>query len=179
MDRNLGNLISGVDSSTNLNCCGLGCQEHIEIESWPDQSNQKYRCSEHADTRDDSDLCFDGPPKNEFPDATAYSYIIPEVPTMATRHNIGKVDYTLLPVEALKQESLVWMMGEKKYSRWNWKKLWGDKTIDVVMASAMRHSLAIMDGELVDPESGLPHAAHVRANMAMIIHYMKQEGMIK
>jgi hypothetical protein len=61
------------------------------------------------------------------------------------------------------------MMGEKKYGRDNWKKLWGDKTVEVVMASLLRHAFAILDGEERDPESGEYHAGHVRCNVAMLI----------
>ena len=97
-------------------------------------------------------------------------------PPQANRYNAGKVDYTLLPIDALTAEAKVWMGGEKKYGRHNWEKLWGDDTVNVAMASALRHSYAILEGELIDQESGLPHAAHVRCNMAMIIRWMENEG---
>jgi hypothetical protein len=96
--------------------------------------------------------------------------------TTADRHNQGKVDLTYLPGEALEQEARVWEFGASKYARDQWRKLWGEDTIRVCMASAMRHMVAINSGELHDPESGLPHAAHVRCNMAMILEYMKIQG---
>jgi hypothetical protein len=90
----------------------------------------------------------------------------------ATRHNEGKLDFTLLPVDALEAEAKVWMMGEEKYGRTNWQRLWGDDTVTVVMGSLLRHAFAILDGELVDQESGVHHGAHIRANAAMLIrHY--------
>lgn len=93
----------------------------------------------------------------------------------AKRYNEGKVDLSLIPVEATLQECRVWAEGEKKYGRDNWKKLWGKDTERVVMASALRHMLAILDGERRDQETGLPHAAHVRCNMAMLLEYYKQD----
>jgi len=92
----------------------------------------------------------------------------------AKRFNTGKIDFTITPVDALIEEAKVWSMGEKKYGRNNWEKLWGDKTVEVVMQSALRHSNAILQGEFIDEESGLQHAAHVRCNMAMLIRYFNE-----
>lgn len=97
----------------------------------------------------------------------------------AARYNQDKVDLSLIPVEATIQECRVWEAGAKKYSRNNWKKLWGKDTVDSVMASALRHMLAILDGERDDPETGLPHAASVRCNMAMLLEYYKQTSVEK
>ena len=92
----------------------------------------------------------------------------------ALRFNDGKVDLSLLPIEACREECKVWMKGEEKYGRFNWQKMWGDDTINVVMASLMRHAFAILDGEINDEESGLDHAAHIRCNAAMILEYRKK-----
>lgn len=92
----------------------------------------------------------------------------------AKRFNQGKVDYTLIPVEAQRQEALVWAHGEKKYGRDNWKKLWGESTIVTVMQSLLRHANAIQEGEVLDLESGLPHAAHIRCNAAMLLESYKE-----
>lgn len=92
----------------------------------------------------------------------------------AKRFNEGKIDLTLLPTEAMRREAQVWMMGEEKYGRDNWKKLWGEQTVSVCSACALRHILYMLDGNMIDKESGLPHAAHVRCNMAMILEWMKR-----
>ena len=94
--------------------------------------------------------------------------------TTAKRFNEGKVDLTLIPYDAEIEEARVWMMGEEKYGRNNWEKLWGEDTVDLCLACSLRHINAMKRGELIDNESGLPHAAHVRCNMAMIIRYMKE-----
>lgn len=94
----------------------------------------------------------------------------------AKRFNEGKVDYTLLPTDALAEEAKIWQSGEIVYGRFNWTKLWGDKTNDVVLASAWRHLLAIQNGEIIDKDSGGFHAACVRANMAMLIRYYGNQG---
>lgn len=92
----------------------------------------------------------------------------------ASRHNVGKVDYTLIPVDAAKEEALVWGFGMTKYGRGNWEKLWGDDTVNVVLASILRHVHAIQEGEVNDPESGLKHAAHIRCNAAMLVRYFNK-----
>jgi len=97
---------------------------------------------------------------------------------VAKRFNTDKIDFTLVPVDALEEEAKVWMMGEKKYGRSNWATLWGDKTVEVVMQSALRHCNAILKGERVDDESGLQHAAHVRCNMAMLVRYFREQELI-
>lgn len=89
----------------------------------------------------------------------------------AKRFNQDKIDLSLLPTIACKEEAKVWMFGAEKYGRVNWKKLWGDDTVNVAMASLLRHAFAILDGEVNDKESGLDHAAHIRCNAAMILEH--------
>lgn len=89
----------------------------------------------------------------------------------AKRFNEGKVDYTLLPRDALTEEARVWQAGMAKYGKYNWEKLWDLDTPEVAMASALRHIFAYLDGEEFDPETGLHHLAHVRCNCAMGIRY--------
>jgi len=97
----------------------------------------------------------------------------------AKRFNEGKPDLSFLYPESERQEALVWMKGHEKYKeRNNWKKLWGEDTVNVCCASALRHLMSILDGEMFDKESGCPHAAHVKANMTMLIKHMKDEGML-
>ena len=96
----------------------------------------------------------------------------------ADRKNSGKVDTSFNPRAATLEWAKVWMFGAKKYARDQWKKLWGDQTINLALASANRHLLEIQEGNLFDEESGQTHAAHVMCNMAMIIEYMANQGMI-
>lgn len=95
----------------------------------------------------------------------------------ADRFNDGKVDLSLLPAKALVAEARVWAKGADKYGRGNWEKLWGDDTVNVAMASLLRHAVAILGGEHLDPETGEYHAAHVRCNAAMLIQYYETGGL--
>jgi hypothetical protein len=93
----------------------------------------------------------------------------------ALRYNSGKVDLTLIPIDASEEEARVWAAGAKKYTRNNWEKLWGKDTINVVLASMLRHIAQVQKGEIRDVESGYLHAAHIRCNAAMLIRYCLQQ----
>lgn len=86
-----------------------------------------------------------------------------------------KADSDKPPVElldpyALEQIALVLAMGAKKYSRENWR---GGIRFTRLLGAAMRHTLAILKGEDNDPESGLPHAAHLGCCAIFLIWTMK------
>lgn len=59
--------------------------------------------------------------------------------------------------------------GAKKYASWNWSNgiAWSR-----VVSAALRHLYAMADGELLDPETGLPHAAHARCCTAFLLDFM-------
>lgn len=102
----------------------------------------------------------------------------------AQRKNAGKVELSRNHWVAEYEEAKVWQFGSIKYQEKsradtpNWEKLWGDETIAVALDSMMRHVNAVRRGELFDPESSLPHMAHVRCNAAMILKYMYDQGML-
>jgi hypothetical protein len=86
-------------------------------------------------------------------------------PNSALRDDIGKPPLDQLVPEAIRQEALVFAYGEARYDKFNWCKghPWTQP-----LASALRHLFAFRDGEDLDPESGLSHLAHARANLAIL-----------
>jgi hypothetical protein len=84
------------------------------------------------------------------------------------RYNADKPDLSLIPLCTLEDEARVWMYGAKKYARDNWQRgmVWS-----VPLACALRHLSAWQRGEENDPESGLPHLAHVMCNIRMLTLY--------
>jgi len=88
----------------------------------------------------------------------------------AIRHNDGKLQWSLVDFDSLEDMVRVLEYGAKKYSRDNWKK--GLKTNEI-FESLMRHMVAYMRGEDIDPESGLPHTGHILCN-AMFLSYMNR-----
>ncbi len=89
----------------------------------------------------------------------------------AKRYNEGKVPLSLVLESKAAMEGLarVFEMGAKKYGRDNWKKGFPDDT--VIIDSLMRHTLKAASGEVLDEESGLPHADHIQANAYFLSHF--------
>jgi hypothetical protein len=91
------------------------------------------------------------------------------------RFNSDKPDFSLIPLVTLEDEARVWEYGKRKYAAWNWAK---GMPWSVPFACIQRHMAAWQRGEDNDPESGLPHMAHVACNVRMLLLYSKnyQEG---
>lgn len=102
----------------------------------------------------------------------------------AKRYNQGKMDFTVLPVDGLEEVTKVLQKArDEKYpdnpdGTANWEKLWGDKTVKLVLGCAFRHIFAILRGEVYDKESGFQHAGHVIANMFMLIRYFNEQNIL-
>lgn len=81
-----------------------------------------------------------------------------DTPTTGRKFDAGKLDYTLVPFEAVDEIVKVLMFGAQKYDRHNWKLV--DNAEQRYLAAAFRHITAYNKGELVDPETGVSHLAH-------------------
>lgn len=77
------------------------------------------------------------------------------------------------PKETLVECAQVFDYGKRKYAEWNWAK---GMNWSIPLACAVRHLLAMLDGEWIDPidekGSGLPHRGHVMCNLMMLATYM-------
>ena len=71
----------------------------------------------------------------------------------------GKRDFTLLPWDSVESIVEVLEFGAKKYSRDNWRYV--DDAKHRYTKAALRHLIAYTKGEIDDPESGMPHLAHL------------------
>lgn len=71
----------------------------------------------------------------------------------------------LLPTVALIYLARVMNLGATKYGAWNWR----DAAVRATIydEAALRHIFALLDGQDLDEESGLPHEAHIMACMAI------------
>lgn len=80
---------------------------------------------------------------------------------------VKKPAISFIPNPALLFLSKVMVLGAKKYGKMNWR----SKPIkySVYYDAAMRHMMAMIDGQNNDPESNMPHAAHVMACMSIIL----------
>jgi hypothetical protein len=70
----------------------------------------------------------------------------------------GKLEYGLLPPNALKETVKVLTFGAQKYERDNWQKVPDSKRR--YFDALQRHVWAWKEGQEFDPESGIHHLAH-------------------
>ncbi len=90
-----------------------------------------------------------------------------EIKETALRYNEGKAQWSLVHFKSLLPMVKVMEFGAKKYAPDNWKKGMDRRRL---LESAQRHLAALMDGEDIDPETGLSHMGHVMCN-AMFFNY--------
>lgn len=93
------------------------------------------------------------------------------------RYNEGKPKWSLIHFKSIEPMVRVLEYGAEKYTvgdvsgKENWKK---DLDTTEVLESLSRHLFALMDGEELDPESGLHHIGHIMCN-AMFYKYHKKD----
>jgi hypothetical protein len=76
----------------------------------------------------------------------------------------GKAPISLIPSETITGIAQVFAFGANKYGRHNFREgLAHSRVLD----AALRHILAIVNGEDVDPESNMPHVYHALCSLAM------------
>jgi len=88
----------------------------------------------------------------------------------ALRYNEWKTRWSLVDWKSMEPMVQVLEFGAKKYEEENWKKPMDKKQI---LNSAMRHLIAMMNGEENDPESGLPHVGHLMCNAMFYSYHSK------
>ena len=94
----------------------------------------------------------------------------------ALRYNKHKLKWSYVHFESIEPLIKVLMFGARKYSPDNWKKGLDMKEI---LESTMRHLTALMDGEIMDPESGEMHTGHVMCNMMFFNYFYNNNKTIK
>lgn len=73
----------------------------------------------------------------------------------------------LVPPALLLYVSRVMELGATKYGPYNWR---GNKVrYSIYIEAAMRHLMCALDGEEIDPESGMPHMAHAAACAGIVL----------
>jgi hypothetical protein len=80
---------------------------------------------------------------------------------------IKKPPLHLVPAALLLWVSRVFGKSARKYGPYNWREKKVRKSI--YLDAILRHALALQDGQWQDGETGLPHAAHLAANCAILL----------
>jgi hypothetical protein len=90
------------------------------------------------------------------------------------KYDAGKAGWHLLPYDALGEVVQVLDFGAAKYGARNWERgmAWSR-----LVAALMRHTVAWMQGEEADPETGISHLAHAGCCVLFLLAYsMRQVG---
>lgn len=85
----------------------------------------------------------------------------------------GKLQWSLIPFEELKDVVKVLMLGAKKYNPDNWKKC---DDVKRYKDALMRHVISYVSGDERDEESGLSHLAHAICNCLFLMWFDNQKG---
>lgn len=80
-----------------------------------------------------------------------------------------KPRWELLPLPLLEQIVNVYTFGAQKYAENSWQDL--PDGFRRYKASLLRHLVAFEKGEITDPESGLPHLAHMAWNALAVLYF--------
>ena len=88
------------------------------------------------------------------------------------KHDQGKPRFDL--IDPIFEEELAKVMahGAEKYSDNTWQNV--PDAVERYHGAIRRHLCELKKGNLTDPDSGLPHTAHVSAN-AMFLSYLLRE----
>lgn len=89
---------------------------------------------------------------------------------VAIRYDDNKPPLHLLDSGALCDTAMVFGYGAVKYPPNNWRK---GMHVTRILNSIGRHVLALQNGEDIDEESGLKHAAHAMSGLMMFIGTMR------
>lgn len=84
----------------------------------------------------------------------------------------GKLRYSLIPPIATKALAEVLTFGANKYAANSWQTVPNGE--ERYLDALIRHLEAWRDGEVKDPESGLPHLSHLLCNTAFLLHFEKE-----
>ena len=97
--------------------------------------------------------------------------------TTALRFNGGKPQFSMV-LEfpgALTELARVCAFGALKYERLNWR---GTFSPQVLIDSAVRHLIALNNGEIHDPETNLQHAAHAAWNCLVLAEQLAAHPLV-
>lgn len=92
-----------------------------------------------------------------------------ESPGLAQRFNEGKPQWSLVDFKALEPMVRGLEFGATKYAAHNWRQ--GLK-VSKLLDSLHRHYNAFLDGEDLDPESGVPHIGLMMCNLMFLSRMM-------
>ena len=82
--------------------------------------------------------------------------------------------WDLIPMDCVEDVVKILTFGAEKYQPNNWQKV--ENGEDRYYAALMRHLVAHRKGEIIDPESGMLHLAHVATNAIFLMWLEKNKN---
>jgi hypothetical protein len=89
------------------------------------------------------------------------------------KHDTGKCRVSLVDPDFTLGVGAILTFGAQKYAANNWKLM---AELERCKDAAYRHFLAYMSGELLDPESNLPHLDHLATNIMFLRYFEHGKG---
>jgi hypothetical protein len=87
--------------------------------------------------------------------------------TCGVKHDVEKLDLTLVPPALEEAAARALVFGADKYTRWGWRTV--PEAPRRYFAAMERHIKAYKRGEDIDPESGLHHLDHAAACLSILL----------
>lgn len=103
-----------------------------------------------------------------------------DMETLGRKFDTGKPEFTLIPPTFLLEVVKVLTAGKQKYAANNWVYVEGAKKR--YHDALQRHLNAVLRGEILDPETGLSHYAHMTCCIAFLFeleHVLTQDHIDK
>lgn len=82
------------------------------------------------------------------------------------KFDTDKIRYDLVPPHAIQHLAKVLTFGAKKYKPNNWR---NNTDLSRYEGALLRHFEAYRMGEMLDPETGMPHLAHALTNLVFLL----------
>jgi len=92
------------------------------------------------------------------------------------KNDTDKIRLELIDPDFINGVGAVLTFGAEKYEANNWKKAKSKENRERIKGAILRHQMALMSGETVDPESGLHHAYHIATNAMFLAYHDKHSG---
>lgn len=84
---------------------------------------------------------------------------------------------SLVPRFVMEELALVYAYGADKYAPGSWQRFTYAQAAGCLPDAALRHLMAYCDGEVIDPESGLPHLVQCAWNCLTLDYHAKRAGL--
>ena len=90
----------------------------------------------------------------------------------------NKISWRTASWEALKWLALLHTCGDNKYFPGNWQNCDPEEGIRKYTDALQRHFCQWMEGEIFDPDTGMPHMVQIMWNAEVVTYFMMKAGYI-